>query len=93
MLYSMLDTVVILFSLDVSRELPCTSSLVNAHREYQETQSALGNWSTHLAGAYSLLEACGGTEVWATSARVEVQVGLLTWYTNPPLPNWPEFSS
>ncbi|KAK9367020.1 fungal-specific transcription factor domain-containing protein [Lipomyces kononenkoae] len=59
--YSMLDTIIILFSLD-------------------ETQSTLGNWRTHLVGAYGLLEACGGIEGWATSARAEVQVGLLTWW-------------
>ncbi|CAD6592397.1 MAG: hypothetical protein ASARMPRED_006248 [Alectoria sarmentosa] len=54
---SMLDSIIILFSLD-------------------ETQSALGNWSTHLVGAYSLLEACGGIEAWATSARAEAQLTL-----------------
>ncbi|KAK9361523.1 fungal-specific transcription factor domain-containing protein [Lipomyces starkeyi] len=59
--YSMLDTIIILFSLD-------------------ETQSALGNWSTHLVGAYGLLEACGGIEGWATSARAEAQIGMLTWW-------------
>lgn len=59
--YSMLDTIIILFSLD-------------------ETQSALGNWRTHLVGAYGLLEACGGIEGWATSARAEAQVGMLTWW-------------
>ncbi|OAL74227.1 hypothetical protein A7D00_2259 [Trichophyton violaceum] len=37
--YSMLDAVIILFSLD-------------------ETQSAFGNWNTHLLGVYGLLEAC-----------------------------------
>ncbi|KAF2184547.1 hypothetical protein K469DRAFT_780910 [Zopfia rhizophila CBS 207.26] len=59
--YSMLDTIIILFSLD-------------------ETQSTLGNWSTHLVGAYGLLEACGGIEGWATSARAEARVGMLTWW-------------
>ncbi|KAH8676427.1 fungal-specific transcription factor domain-containing protein [Tricladium varicosporioides] len=60
-IYSMLDTIIILFSLD-------------------ETQSALGNWSTHLMGAYSLLEACGGIKVLGISTRVEAQIGLLTWW-------------
>ncbi|KAK2865163.1 hypothetical protein FQN49_003848 [Arthroderma sp. PD_2] len=59
--YSMLDAVIILFSLD-------------------ETQSAFGNWNTHLAGAYGLLEACGGIKGWATSARAMAQVGILTWW-------------
>ncbi|KAM5462993.1 hypothetical protein MferCBS49748_006220 [Microsporum ferrugineum] len=59
--YSMLDAVIILFSLD-------------------ETQSAFGNWNTHLIGAYGLLEACGGIEVWVTSARVMAQVAILTWW-------------
>ncbi|KAI9703095.1 MAG: hypothetical protein M1820_005967 [Bogoriella megaspora] len=45
-----------------------------------ETQSNLGNWSTHLVGAYNVLEACGGIEAWATSARVKAQVGMLTWW-------------
>ena len=31
-------------------------------------------------GAYDLLEACGGIEGWAMSARAEAQVGMLTWY-------------
>ena len=31
-------------------------------------------------GAYGLLEACGGIEGWAMSARAEAQVGMLTWY-------------
>ncbi|KZF23468.1 hypothetical protein L228DRAFT_246242 [Xylona heveae TC161] len=59
--YSMLDTIIILFSLD-------------------ETQSALGNWRTHLVGAYALIEACGGIEGWAKSARTQVQIGMLTWW-------------
>ncbi|KAH8696617.1 fungal-specific transcription factor domain-containing protein [Talaromyces proteolyticus] len=59
--YSMLDTIIIIFSLD-------------------ETQSALGNWKTHLLGAYGLLEACGGFENWTMSSRLEVQIGLLTWW-------------
>ncbi|KAL1303052.1 hypothetical protein AAFC00_003361 [Neodothiora populina] len=59
--YSMLDTIVIIFSLD-------------------ETQSILGNWSTHLEGAYSLLEACGGITILPMSSRFEAQIGILTWY-------------
>ncbi|KAH8597090.1 fungal-specific transcription factor domain-containing protein [Bisporella sp. PMI_857] len=59
--YPMLDTIIILFSLD-------------------ETQSAFGNWRTHLTGAYGLLEACGGIKTWAKSARAEAQVGILTWW-------------
>ena len=31
-------------------------------------------------GAYSPFKACGGIEGWATSARAEAQVGMLTWY-------------
>ncbi|KAB8230975.1 transcription factor domain-containing protein [Aspergillus alliaceus] len=60
-MYSVLDTIVILFSLD-------------------ETQSILGNWSTHLMGAYNLLEACGGIKTLAMSSRVEAQIGILTWW-------------
>ncbi|KAK8075406.1 fungal-specific transcription factor domain-containing protein [Apiospora hydei] len=56
--YYMLDTIVILFSLD-------------------ETQSAWGNWGIHLAGAFALLEACGGIQVWTKSPRAVVQVGLM----------------
>lgn len=40
----------------------------------------LGNWSTHLVGAYNLLEACGGIKTLAMSSRVEAQIGILTWY-------------
>ncbi|KAE8367924.1 fungal-specific transcription factor domain-containing protein [Aspergillus caelatus] len=58
---SILDTIIILFSLD-------------------ETQSALGTWRTHLLGAYGLFEACGGIEKWATSARTQVQIGILLWW-------------
>ncbi|OGM45077.1 hypothetical protein ABOM_006618 [Aspergillus bombycis] len=61
---SILDTIIILFSLD-------------------ETQSALGTWRTHLLGAYGLFEACGGIEKWATSARTQVQIGILLWYLKP----------
>ncbi|KAL2002267.1 hypothetical protein VTN02DRAFT_284 [Thermoascus thermophilus] len=47
---------------------------------FDETQSTLGYWRTHLAGAYGLIEACGGIEAWTTSARTEAQIGLLTWW-------------
>ncbi|KAK7226584.1 hypothetical protein V2G26_014587 [Clonostachys chloroleuca] len=60
-MYSVLDAIIILFSLD-------------------ETQSMLGNWSTHLKGAYDLLEACGGIKGIALSSRVEAQIGILTWW-------------
>jgi hypothetical protein len=40
----------------------------------------LGNWSTHLKGAYALLEACGGIKGISLSSRVETQIGILTWY-------------
>ncbi|KAI9835126.1 MAG: hypothetical protein M1819_002495 [Sarea resinae] len=60
-MYSVLDTIVILFSLD-------------------ETQSMLGTWSTHLVGAYGLLEACGGIKTLAMSSRIESQIGILTWW-------------
>lgn len=40
----------------------------------------LGNWSTHLMGAYSLLETCGGITKLTISSRVEAQIGILTWY-------------
>ncbi|KAI1305013.1 hypothetical protein F5Y03DRAFT_356250 [Xylaria venustula] len=59
--YHMLDTIIILFSLN-------------------ETQSTLGNWRTHLTGAFALLEACGGVKNWTQSRRAVVQVGLLTWW-------------
>lgn len=42
----------------------------------------LGNWSTHLKGAYDLLEACGGIKGIALSSRVEAQIGILTWYVS-----------
>ncbi|EZF33587.1 hypothetical protein H109_01392 [Trichophyton interdigitale MR816] len=45
-----------------------------------ETQSAFGNWNTHLLGAYGLLEACGGIQIWAASARATAQVAILTWW-------------
>ncbi|PYH97625.1 hypothetical protein BO71DRAFT_416942 [Aspergillus ellipticus CBS 707.79] len=45
-----------------------------------ETQSALGHWRTHLLGAYGLFEACGGIEKWVTSARTQVQIGMLLWW-------------
>ncbi|KAK7997859.1 Cholesterol 7-alpha-monooxygenase [Apiospora arundinis] len=45
-----------------------------------ETQSTLGNWSTHLTGAFSLLEASGGIQKWTQSPRAVVQVALLTWW-------------
>ncbi|KAG8166363.1 hypothetical protein KVR01_002052 [Diaporthe batatas] len=60
-MHSILDTIVILFSLD-------------------ETQSMLGNWSTHLVGAYGLLEACGGIKMLPLSSRFETQIGILTWW-------------
>ncbi|KAH9895360.1 hypothetical protein F4778DRAFT_268365 [Xylariomycetidae sp. FL2044] len=47
---------------------------------FDETQSALGNWTTHLRGAYGLLEASGGIQSWIQSPRVLVQVGMLTWW-------------
>ncbi|EGD90491.1 hypothetical protein H112_01951 [Trichophyton rubrum D6] len=59
--YSMLDAVIILFSLD-------------------ETQSAFGNWNTHLLGVYGLLEACDGIGIWAASTRATAQVAILTWW-------------
>ncbi|KAL1884046.1 hypothetical protein Daus18300_000155 [Diaporthe australafricana] len=60
-MYSIVDTIVILFSLD-------------------ETQSMLGNWSTHLRGAYELLEACGGIKDLSLSSRFETQIGIFTWW-------------
>ncbi|KAK8122944.1 hypothetical protein PG984_011614 [Apiospora sp. TS-2023a] len=45
-----------------------------------ETQSAWGNWSTHLVGAFALLEACGGVKAWTKSPRAVVQVALLIWW-------------
>ncbi|GLA46856.1 hypothetical protein AnigIFM63604_011457 [Aspergillus niger] len=47
---------------------------------FDETQSTLGYWSTHLKGAYGLIEACGGIEAWTTSARADAQIGLLLWW-------------
>lgn len=43
----------------------------------------LGNWSTHLAGAYGLIEACGGVQSLSMSSRLEAQLGILTWYAKP----------
>ena len=54
---------------------------VVADGECQEAQSALGNWTTHLTGAYSVLEACGGIDEWTKNPRAVVQVAMLTWYT------------
>ena len=48
--------------------------------EIQETQSALGSWTIHLKGAFSIIEASGGIEKWTSSPRAAVQVGLLVWY-------------
>ncbi|KGO42028.1 Protein of unknown function DUF3468 [Penicillium expansum] len=47
---------------------------------FDETQSTHGYWSTHLKGAYALIEAYGGIEAWTTSARAEAQIGLLLWW-------------
>ncbi|KAI1615251.1 fungal-specific transcription factor domain-containing protein [Exophiala viscosa] len=58
---SLLDTIVILFSLD-------------------EAYSLFGSWTTHLSGAYSILELGGGVEVWTKNPRTVVQVALLTWW-------------
>ena len=43
----------------------------------------LGSWRIHLVGAYSLVESCGGIETLAMSSRIETQIGILTWYTQP----------
>lgn len=64
-------------------DLPCLSGSLQVDGEFQETQSMLGNWSTHLMGAYSLLEACGGVKALPISSRLETQIGILTWYVNP----------
>ncbi|PYH65552.1 fungal specific transcription factor domain-containing protein [Aspergillus vadensis CBS 113365] len=47
---------------------------------FDETQSTLGYWSTHLKGAYGLIEACGGIEAWTMSARADAQIALLLWW-------------
>jgi hypothetical protein len=46
----------------------------------QEAHSLLGTWTTHLTGAYSILEMGGGMVEWTKNPRTVVQVGLLTWY-------------
>jgi hypothetical protein len=43
----------------------------------------LGNWTIHLMGACSLLEACGGIKKIPLSSRLETQIGILTWYAIP----------
>jgi hypothetical protein len=76
---SVLDTIILLFSLDV-RAIGLHSIASGRADERQEAQSAYGNWNVHLSGAYSLLEACGGVEEWTKSTRAIVQVGMLVWY-------------
>lgn len=52
----------------------------SADQQYwQESRSALGHWTMHLDGAYSVL-ACEGDGRWLDSPRVVAQVGMLTWY-------------
>jgi hypothetical protein len=48
----------------------------------QEACSLLGSWTTHLTGAYHVLELSGGIEVWTKNPRTAVQVALLTWCVN-----------
>lgn len=44
-----------------------------------ETQSLFGNWKTHLAGAYSVLEASGGYCEVELPTRIGAQIGMLLW--------------
>ncbi|CAG8899850.1 unnamed protein product [Penicillium egyptiacum] len=70
-------------SLDASGNVEDGSSMLDAIMilfSFDETQSTLGYWSTHLKGAYGLIEAHGGIEAWTTSARAEAQIGLLLWW-------------
>ncbi|PWY82289.1 hypothetical protein BO83DRAFT_395441 [Aspergillus eucalypticola CBS 122712] len=67
-------------SLNASGNVEYGSSMLDAIMilfSFDETQSTLGYWSTHLKGAYGLIEACGGIEAWTTSARADAQIGLL----------------
>lgn len=47
----------------------------------QCTLSAVGNWSTHLTRAHSILEANGGPNALRTP-RVRSQVAMLVWYVS-----------
>ncbi|KAJ5238223.1 hypothetical protein N7489_008314, partial [Penicillium chrysogenum] len=70
-------------SLNASGNMEDGSSMLDAIMilfSFDETQSTLGYWSTHLKGAYGLIEAYGGIEAWTTSARAEAQIGLLLWW-------------
>ncbi|RDH27735.1 fungal-specific transcription factor domain-domain-containing protein [Aspergillus welwitschiae] len=70
-------------SINASGNVEDGSSMLDAIMilfSFDETQSTLGYWSTHLKGAYGLIEACGGIEAWTTSARADAQIGLLLWW-------------
>ncbi|KAI9927546.1 hypothetical protein MW887_003164 [Aspergillus wentii] len=43
------------------------------------TLSAAGKWTSHLAHAHSILQACGGPSA-LKNARVRAQVGMLLWW-------------
>ncbi|KAJ5944052.1 fungal-specific transcription factor domain-containing protein [Penicillium verrucosum] len=70
-------------SLNTPANLGDGSSMLDAIMilfSFDETQSTLGYWSTHLKGAYGLIEAYGGIEAWTTSSRADAQIGLLLWW-------------
>lgn len=75
---SVLDCIVILFSLDVSSTTTWFLTSLRLTSD-QETQAILGNWNTHLRGAYTLLETHGGISSLALSSRFEAQIGILLW--------------
>ncbi|KIW23928.1 uncharacterized protein PV07_12089 [Cladophialophora immunda] len=45
-----------------------------------EAYSLLGSWTTHLTGAYNVVQLSGGVEAWTRNPRAAVQVALLTWW-------------
>lgn len=69
-----------LSSTDVIRRGPATLDTIVILSSVDQTQSALGTWRMHSAGAYSLLEACGGIPIWTKFPRAQVQVAMLMWY-------------
>lgn len=81
---SLLDAIIVLFSLDVSRadpdraERPFVAQMLKTLEK--EAYSIVGSWTAHLSGAYNILQALGGIDAWIDNPKTVVQVALLAWY-------------